>query len=234
MARHSDIRVRVGKMFPTCTIGDITQFLTKLVDVVKETEDDKFVFRKNQYTVTRINKTLFMLDKHPQVFILSDVVKALKDFSELSETAPNKRYVDLFFKPGTYPTLSYLTEERCALVNAKLFAAVMRRVHNCHRSGMDSPIYINQVHRGELIGTTSITNIKFQEKELIVTMEIIHGGVTVHTDKYSIPMKRSTFQKEKGPDQIVVKPPVVLVLEEEKKFFNPLTKVKQFVTGLFA
>ena len=234
MARHSDIRVRVGKMFPTCTIGDITQFLTKLVDVVKETEDDKFVFRKNQYTVTRINKTLFMLDKHPQVFILSDVVKALKDFGELSEAVPNKRYIDLFFKPGTYVPLSYLTEEHCALINAKLFAAVMRRVHNCHRSGMDSPIYINQIHRGELIGTTSITNIKFKEKELLVTMEIIHAGTVAHTGIYSIPMKRSTFQKEKGPDQIIVKPPVVLVLEEEKKFFNPLAKVKQFVTGLFA
>lgn len=234
MARHSDIRIRMGKMFPTCTIGDIAQFLTKLIDVIKETEDDKFVFRKNQYTVSRINKTLFMLDKHPQVFILSDVVMALKDFSELSETIPNKRYIDLFFKPGSYPEVSYLTEERCALINAKLFAAVMRRVHNCHRSGMDSPIYVNQVIRGVLVGTISITNIKFREKELFIKMEIMQDGKIIHTAGYDIPMKRSTFQKGPGPDQIAVKPPVVFMLKEEKKFSNPFIKVKQFVTGLFA
>lgn len=234
MARHSDIRIHMGKMFPACTIGDITQFLTKLVDTVKHTEDNRFVFRKNQYDIDRIDKTLFKLDKYPHIFLINDVVKALNDFSELNETIPNKLYSDLFFKPGSYPEILYLTEERRSIINAKLFAAIMRRVYNSHRSGMDSPIYVNQVVRGILIGTVSVTNIKFHEKELIVRMSITQNGDVAHSAEYSVPIKRSTFQKAAGPLQIDVKPPVMLIVGGEKKSLNPFAKVKQFVTGLFA
>lgn len=234
MARHSDVRVHVGKMFPSCTISDITQFLTALVDTLKNTDDDHFISRKNQYRIHRIDKTLFRLDKYPHIFLLNDVVKALNDFKELSETIPNKLYSDLFFKPGTYPEILYLTEERRAVINAKLFAAVMRRVYNSHRSGMDSPIYVNQVVRGTLIGTVSITSIKFHEKELSVRMSIVQNGDIQHSADYTVPIKRSTFQKAAGPDHIAVKAPVLVKLETEKKSLNPFAKVKQFVTGLFA
>lgn len=233
MARHSNIRIRMGKMFSTCTIIEIVQFLNKLVSVIEETEDNVFVFHKNQYTINRISDTLFMLDKHPQVFILADVINALKDFSVLSETIPNKRYIDIFFTPGTYPSLPYLTEERCGLINAKLFAMVLGRAHNCYRKGMDSPIYIDQVIRKELVRTFSISNIKFQEKELIVKMEISQAGVIIHTGEYTIPIRRSIFQKENWLSQIVVKPRPMPVLEEEEKKFTPFIKIKELISTFF-
>lgn len=234
MARHSDIRIHMGKMFPTCTIGDITQFLTKLVDVVKHTEEEHFIFRKNQYNIVRLDKSLFRLDKYPHVFMLNDVMKALNDFSELNENVPNMLYTDMFFKQGTYPEVLYLTEISRANINAKLFAAIMRRVYNTHRSGMDSPIYVNHVVRGILIGTVSITNIKFHEKQLLVRMNVTRNGEIVHSAEYPVPIKRSTFQKSPGPSEIAVKAPVSFLLKPEKKSLNPFAKVKQFVTGLFA
>lgn len=233
MARHSDIRIHMGKMFPTSTIGEITQFLTKLVDVVKHTEEECFLFRNNQYNIVRLDKTLFRLDKWSHIFMLNDVVKALNDFSELNESVPNMLYSDMFFKQGTYPEVLYLTDSSRANINAKLFAAIMRRVYNTHRAGMDSPIYVNHVVRGILIGTISITNIKFHEERLLVRMNITQNGDIVHSAEYPVSIKRSTFQKSIGPNEIAVKSPMSLVLQPEKKSLNPFTKIKQFITGLF-
>lgn len=209
MARHSDIRIHMGKMFPACTIGEITQFLAKLIDVVKYTEEESFVFRKTQYTIVRQDKSLFRLDKWPHVFMLNDVMKALNDFTELSETVPNMLYTDMFFKQGTYPEVLYLTEGSRANINAKLFAAIMRRVYNTHRTGMDSPIYVNHTVRGILIATISITNIKFFEKQLLVRMNITQNGEIVHTAEYTVGIKRSTFQKVTGPGEITDRKSVV-------------------------
>jgi hypothetical protein len=190
MARHSDIRIFLGKTFPLTTVGDNVQFIKLMLKtaelITEENKNASFTYNSLPFLVTKVSQTKIVLNDDG-LFQTQDLNKALNEFSRLEDTYGNIPYTDLFFGEGSYPETLYFTENSKALLNAKIYASVMKRVYNWFRFGSDNPIYINHHAAQKLIASVMIDTITYVKGEPVIGFNIIQNDAIIHSTKVNLP-----------------------------------------------
>lgn len=229
MARHSDIRIFLGKTFPLTTLRDNAQFIKLLSDPNDKLNEPgtsfSITFNSQVFQVTQTSKEKILVGDD-NLFQLQDLNKAISEFIMLLDKHGDIPYTDLFFKKGTYPETLYFTDTSKAILNAKLYASAMKRVYNWYRFGSDNPIYVNHYAAQKLIASAVIDTIGYVNGEPVVNFNIIQNDEIIHSAKIHLPflIKTETTVNKHAPK--------ITCLNEVKTLINQVQSANPKVTTI--
>jgi hypothetical protein len=231
MARSSDIRIILGKTFPLTTIRENINFIKCLMQLWtglgQHGTRQTFMFAGLMFHLTDIDRDKILLNDH--VFQKQDLNRAINEFITLESALGDIPYTDLFFKDGSYPAAMKFTVLTKASLNAKLYAAAMKRIYNWYRFGSDNPIYINHLIDNKLGATASITDIDYVGGRPVVQYDVIQNDTIIHSGKFthSLIVKTEAVMNRTNPN-VEALAEVKTLLEQVSKRLRPEISLYMF------